>query len=75
MDVSGVSPTAGTPQTQEPVQTTSATSAAIGGDGTIGSLPKPLIDAICQSIAYSVCSTVNRSNQRIHVIMKEAEQR
>jgi hypothetical protein len=73
MDVSGVSQTAGTSQTQE-VQTTASTteSTSVGG-GTVASLPKPLLDAICQAIAYNVCSASNRSNQRLHDIMSDAD--
>lgn len=75
MDVPGVSPTTGTPEVQEQAKTTSTTTAAVGGGGTIGSLPKPLVDAICQSIAYNVCSASQRSNDRLRDILKESEQR
>lgn len=75
VDVPGVSQTAGAPQTQE-VQTPASTTASVsGGGGTIASLPKPLVDAICQAIAFNVCSASNRSNQRLHEIMKDAEQK
>jgi hypothetical protein len=69
-DVSEVTPPADTTQTDATTQTMSTT---ISG-GTVGSLPKPLIEAICQSIAYNICSSANNSNQRMHDILQEEEQ-
>ena len=71
-DVSGVSQTSGTPQTDDTQTLTSSTT--IGGSGTLASLPQPLIDAICQSIASSICSEANASQQRVHDTLEEEEQ-
>ena len=69
-DVSGVSQTADTTQT-ETTQTVSTTTSG----GTIASLPQALIVAICESIAYNVCSSANNSNDRLRDILREAEQK
>ena len=71
-DVSEASQTSETSQTEE-VQTTSETATTLG-DGTVGSLPKPLVDAICSAIAYNICSSSSNSNQRLHDILADADQ-
>lgn len=73
MDVPEVSQTASSPQAQE-VQTKVNATMPMSGGGTIASLPKPLVEAICQAIAFNVCSASNRSNQRLHEILSDAKQ-
>ena len=75
MDVPGVSQTAGAPQTQEVQRATNTAMSVSVGGGTIASLPKPLVEAICRAIAFNVCGASNRSNRRLHEIMKDAEQK
>ena len=70
-DVSGVSETASTSQTDD-TQATSST-VATTGVATVGQLPKALEVAICESIAYNICSAASDSNQRLHDILAEAE--
>ena len=71
-DVSGVPETTGASQTEDAQATANTTSSTVVG-GTIGALPQPLVDAICSSIAYNICSSANDSNQRLHDILADAE--
>jgi hypothetical protein len=81
VEVSGVSSVPEPTVTQETPQTdTSATgtvSTTLPANATIGQLAatyKPVLDAIMMAIANNVCTASNRSNQRLHDILAEAEQ-